>query len=190
MKQTPEELIRAVIQAIGEDPDREGLRDTPKRVVKSWKEIFGGYKADIPAILQVSFNEAYSGMVLADTIQFHSTCEHHMLPFFGVAHVAYIPSDNRVVGYSKLARLVKAYAQRLQIQERMTMQISEAMETHLKPLGSAVVLEAAHHCSRCRGVNSPNSVMQTEVLKGKFADNASTRAEFFSRIPRRVAAHI
>lgn len=186
----PEQIIRELLQAIGEDPDREGLKDTPKRVVKSWGEIFGGYNADIPKILEVSFGTEYSGMVLADTIKFHSTCEHHMLPFFGVAHVAYVPKDNRVIGYSKFGRLVKAYAQRLQIQERLTTQVAEAIMEHAKPHGSAVVMEAAHLCSRCRGLNSPDSVMQTTALRGCFETDSNTRAEFFNRIPRRKQADI
>ena len=176
------EAVREMLLAIGENPDREGLRDTPDRVIRSWAEIFSGYQQDPAAILSTTFEEVhgYDEMILLRDIPFHSTCEHHMLPFEGKAHVAYLPKD-RVVGLSKLARLVDCYARRLQIQERMTREIATAMMTHLQPLGCGVVIEAAHGCMVCRGVKKEGARMVTSTLEGDFRQPA-TRAEFMSLI--------
>lgn len=179
---TARNAIRAMLVAIGEDPDREGLKDTPDRVVRSWGEIFAGYGEDPSSILSTTFEDVngYDEMILLRDIPFHSTCEHHMLPFQGRAHVGYLPS-NRVVGLSKLARLVDCYARRLQIQERMTRDIATAMMTHLQPQGCGVVLEAEHGCMVCRGVKKEGARMVTSTLEGVFKTPA-TRAEFMSLI--------
>lgn len=180
--QSPEVVVRAMLRAMGEDPDREGLLDTPKRVVKSWSELFAGYRQDPAEILATTFGdvEGYQEMILLKAIPFHSTCEHHMLPFSGQAHVAYLPRE-RVVGLSKLARLVDCFARRLQIQERLTMEVSKAVMTHLQPHGCGVVMEAVHGCMVCRGVRKEGASMVTSSLQGSFQD-AATRAEFLSLI--------
>lgn len=178
----PKELVRGILTAIGENPDREGLLDTPKRVVKSWAEIFGGYSLDPKEILSTVFQDgACDEMVILRDINFSSTCEHHMLPFIGKAHVGYIP-NGRVVGLSKLARLVDCFGKRLQIQEKLTQQIADAIETHLQPKGTAVVIEAHHQCMSCRGVNKQNTTMITSSLTGALKSNPSARAEFLSLI--------
>lgn len=176
------EALREVLLAIGEDPDREGLRDTPDRVIRSWTEIYAGYGQDPASILATTFEDVngYDEMILLRDIPFHSNCEHHMLPFNGKAHVAYLPKD-RVVGLSKLARLVECFARRLQIQERMTRDIAEAIMTHLQPFGAGVVIEANHGCMVCRGVKKENAVMVTSTLLGDFK-NPATRAEFMALI--------
>lgn len=180
----PEENIRRVLQYIGEDPDREGLIETPKRVVKSYTEIFSGYsyktEEDIASVLKVFEDGACDEMVVVKDIEFTSYCEHHMMPFSGVAHIAYLPAG-KIIGLSKLGRILDIYARRLQIQERLTTQITTALETHLKPLGSACVIEAKHACMSCRGVKKQNSVMITSSLTGQFREPA-VRAEFFSMI--------
>jgi len=178
-----ESIIRSLykmIKYIGDDPLREGVAETPKRVVKSWETIFGGYKQDPKNILKTQFVADYDEMVVLKDIEFYSTCEHHMLPFFGKAHIAYLP-EGKVVGISKLARLVEIYARRLQIQERLTTQISEAIMQNLKPLGCGVVVEAKHFCMVCRGVEKQNSVMMTSSLVGNFRDRL-VRQEFFKLI--------
>jgi GTP cyclohydrolase I len=176
--------VREMLIAMGEDPDREGLRDTPDRVLRSWSEIYAGYKQEPSSILATTFEDVngYDEMILLKDIPFHSTCEHHMLPFSGTAHVAYLPKD-RVVGLSKLARLVDCYARRLQIQERMTREIATAMMEHLQPLGCGVVVEASHGCMVCRGVKKEGATMVTSTLEGDFRSTA-TRAEFMSLIRR------
>lgn len=178
----PEAVVRALLWAMGEDPSREGLQDTPKRVVKSWLELFAGYRQDPAEILATTFGdvEGYQEMILLKDIPFHSTCEHHMLPFSGRAHVAYLPQE-RVVGLSKLARLVDCFARRLQIQERLTMEVSKAMMRHLQPHGCGVVMEAVHGCMVCRGVRKEGASMVTSSLQGSFRE-AATRAEFLSLI--------
>lgn len=191
MKKSPDSnvyklaLVRGMLEAIGENPDREGLRDTPKRVVKSWGELFSGYGMDAAKVLGTTFDaEGYSQMVVLKDIEFYSACEHHLQTFCGKAHIAYIPGK-RVVGLSKLARLVDMFAKRLQIQERLTQQIGNAIHKHLKPKGVAVVLEAKHFCMLCRGVGKQNSVMQTSHLTGAFYDDHKCRDEFFKLIARR-----
>jgi GTP cyclohydrolase IA len=174
-------LVRQVLMMIGEDPKRHGLLDTPKRVVKSWREIYGGYRLDPKKILTRRFEKGtYDQMILVRGIEFFSTCEHHMLPFFGRAHVAYIP-DKHVVGLSKVARLVDCFARRLQIQERLTREIAEAMHTNLDAKGVGVMVEAKHFCMVCRGVQKQNSEMVTSALLGTFRDQ-TVREEFFALI--------
>ena len=174
--------LREVLLAIGEDPDREGLRDTPDRVIRSWLEIYAGYAQEPASILSTTFEEVegYDEMIVLRDIPFSSMCEHHMLPFTGLAHVGYLP-DRRVVGLSKLARLVDCFARRLQIQERMTREVAIAVMTHLKPLGCGVVLEATHACMTCRGVKKSGTRMLTSTLEGDFK-NPATRAEFLALI--------
>lgn len=180
--QSPEDVVRAMLLAMGEDPNREGLKDTPKRVVKSWGELFAGYQQDPATILATTFGdvEGYNEMILLKDIPFHSTCEHHMLPFYGKAHVAYLPIE-RVVGLSKLARLVDCFARRLQIQERLTREVALAIMKHLQPHGCGVVIEAVHGCMVCRGVRKEGALMVTSSLQGSFQD-AATRGEFLSLI--------
>jgi GTP cyclohydrolase IA len=177
-----EDIVRRQLQFIGEDPSREGLKDTPARVVRSWKELFGGYALNPAEILAREFESGdYDQMILCKNVDFFSTCEHHILPFSGVAHVAYVPAET-VVGLSKMARLVDCFARRLQIQERMTEQIADAMDENLNPRGIAVVVEAQHFCMACRGAKKQNARMVTSSLRGSFRSEASARAEFFSLI--------
>jgi GTP cyclohydrolase I len=174
-------LVRRLLKLIGEDPERPGLIETPYRVLKSWREIFGGYAEDPKEILSKDFEkDGYDQMIVCRDIEFYSTCEHHMQPFFGRAHVAYIPGD-RVVGLSKLARVVDCFARRLQIQERLTEQVATALVDHLKPKGVGVMIEAKHFCMVCRGVRKQNSSMITTSLKGCFRD-AGARSEFLAMI--------
>lgn len=181
-----ESLIRNVLVAIGDDASREGLVDTPKRVVKSWNELYGGYKMNPSEILVTTFAEAggYDEMVVLKDIDFFSTCEHHMLPFFGKAHVSYIPNE-RVVGISKLARLVECFARRLQIQEVMTEQIANAIMEHLQPKGVGVLIEAQHFCMTGRGVKKQNARMVTSALHGCLKTDSAARAEFMAICGRR-----
>lgn len=177
--QNVEHSIRDILTYLGENPDREGLVDTPKRVRKSWDRLYGGYKLTAEQILGTSFDEFgdYDEMVLLKDIDFFSTCEHHMLPFVGKAHVAYIP-DKRVVGISKLARLVEMHSRRLQIQERMTADIANDIERILHPLGVAVLVEGQHYCIKARGIEKINSIMSTSKLTGAFKNDNSCRNEF------------
>lgn len=175
-----EAIIRDMLREIGEE-EREGLLETPKRVVKSWQEIYSGYKQD-PAELFKTFDaDGCDQIVLCKDIELYSMCEHHMLPFFGVAHVAYIPS-NKVIGISKLARLVDLYSRRLQIQERIGEQVTKALMTYLAPKGAACIIEATHMCMRMRGVSKQNSTMVTSSLKGAFFSNPSARQELMQLI--------
>ncbi len=178
-----EAAIRTILAYAGDDPEREGLRGTPDRVVRAFDEHFGGYAKDPIAILQRTFEEVagYDEIVLLRDIPFVSHCEHHMAPIVGHAHVGYLP-DKRVVGISKLARVVDIFARRLQIQEKMTAEIAAAIDTVLKPRGVGVVIEAAHHCMTTRGVNKPGVTMTTSTLLGAFRDDASTRREFLALI--------
>ena len=162
--------------------NREGLVDTPSRVVNSWKEIFSGYDEDPAEVLSSTFNaEDYDGIVLLRDIEFHSTCEHHLQPFTGRAHIAYIPIE-RIVGISKLARIVDLHARRLQNQERITKGIADDLEQHLNPLGAAVIIEASHGCMKCRGVKKQNSIMTTSAMRGVFFDKNEARAELMQLI--------
>ncbi len=161
---------------------REGLSETPRRVVRSFDEIFSGYQLDSEEILDSTFNaEGYDGIVLLRDMEFHSTCEHHLQPFSGRGHIAYIPVD-KIVGISKLARLMDSHAMRLQNQERITKSIADDIETHLSPLGCAVILEAQHGCMRCRGVKKQNAVMTTSAMRGVFFEKAEARAELLQLI--------
>jgi GTP cyclohydrolase I len=178
-----EAAVRTLIRWAGDDPRREGLADTPDRVLRAYAEWFGGYAEDPVELLERTFGESggYDGMVLLRDIRFVSHCEHHMAPVLGRAHVAYLPGG-RVVGISKLTRLVDLYARRLQIQERMTAQIANALEAVLRPRGVAVVVEATHGCMATRGVHRPGAAMVTSRLLGAFRDHPETRAEFLSAI--------
>jgi GTP cyclohydrolase I len=169
------------IKFIGDDPEREGLVETPARVLKSFKTIYGGYGQDPKDVMKIFEDGKCEDMVILKDIEFFSTCEHHMLPFFGKAHIAYIP-DKCVIGISKLARLLEIYARRLQIQERICQQVTTALMEHLKPLGAACILEAQHFCMTSRGVQKQNSIMVTSSLTGEFRDNAETRSELMSLI--------
>lgn len=174
-----EDLVKKLLLAIGDDPAREGLIDTPKRVVKSWKEIFGGYKIDPKSVLGTTFESAgYDQVVICKQIEMFSTCEHHMIPFYGTVHIGYIP-QKRVVGLSKLARLVEVFSRRLQIQEKMTQQIADTLNDVLKPAGVIVVVKARHLCMCARGVGKQHSEMVTSAIHGAFKDPAA-RSEFFS----------
>jgi GTP cyclohydrolase IA len=176
------ELIREILRRIGEDPDREGLQKTPDRIVRSWKEIYGGYTQRAEDVLVTQFQaEQYDEMVLLRDIEFFSTCEHHMLPFHGKAHIAYLP-NNKIVGLSKLARLTDVYARRLQVQERLTYQIATALERVIKPKGVAVMIEAMHQCMCSRGVRKPKGTMVTSCLLGAFKENPASRNEFLALI--------
>ena len=178
-----EEAVRTLIRWAGDDPGREGLIDTPARVVRSYEEFFQGYGADPREVLERTFEEVegYDEIVLLRDIRFESHCEHHMAPIIGKAHVAYLP-HRRVVGISKLARLVEAYAKRLQIQEKMTAQIAGAIDEILQPNGTAVVIEAAHQCMTTRGVHKSGVTMVTSRMLGAFRDNGETRREFLAMI--------
>jgi GTP cyclohydrolase I len=178
-----EAAVRTLIRWAGDDPAREGLRETPARVVRSYEEFFRGYLADPADVLRRTFEETdgYDEMVVLKDIRFESHCEHHMVPILGKAHVAYLP-NRRVIGISKLARLVEAYAKRLQIQEKMTAQIANALQDVLQPQGVAVVIEAAHQCMTTRGVHKPGVTMITSRMTGAFRNDPSTRREFLSII--------
>ena len=173
--------VREVIAAIGDDPDREGLRGTPERVARMYAELFDGLRADPKELLSVGFEVGHDEMVILKDIPFYSVCEHHFMPFHGVAAVGYIP-DGRVVGLSKLARLVDAYARRPQIQEQLTGQIADTLMEALRPDGVAVVIEAEHLCMTARGVKKPGSRMVTSATRGLFRKSDVTRAEFLSLV--------
>lgn len=173
--------IKDIIRYLGENPEREGLKQTPNRVVKSWDTLYGGYKQKPEDILKTQFYDGRCDeIVLLKDIEFYSTCEHHMLPFFGKVHIGYIPSQT-VVGISKLARLVEIYSRRLQIQERMTEQIADALMNILKPQGVYVIVEAKHFCMVSRGVSKQNSIMKTSAIRGVF-QNQEARSEFLELI--------
>ncbi len=178
-----EDIVVRMIEFIGEDPKREGLVNTPERVVRSWRELFCGYSLDPKEIVGAPHfkSDGYDEIILLDNIEFTSVCEHHCLPFFGRAHVAYIP-NGKIVGISKLARLVDCFSRRLQIQERITRQVADTIDQVLKPRGVAVVLEARHFCMLCRGVEKQNSVMRTSAVIGLFKEDPKARSEFFSMI--------
>jgi len=181
----PQDLVKGILEHIEPDQKnglREGLKNTPKRVVESWDEIYSGYNKNPKEILDATFNgEGYDGIVLLKDVEFYSTCEHHLLAFTGKAHVAYIPTD-KIVGISKLARLVEVYAKRLQNQERITTQVADALIDHLKPLGAAVIIEASHSCMGCRGVKKNHAIMTTSAMRGVFFDKAEARAELMQLI--------
>ena len=177
-----ENAVRTLLQYLESDPNREGLLDTPKRVIDSWDEVFSGYTTNAETILQATFNaEGYDGIVLLSNIEFHSTCEHHLQPFNGKAHVAYIPVE-RIVGISKLARIVDHHALRLQNQERITNNVANDLVEHLNPLGAAVIIQASHGCMRCRGVRKQNAIMTTSAMRGVFFDKQEARNELMQLI--------
>jgi len=177
------EAVKLLLEGIGEDAGREGLRETPDRIARMYGEICGGMDADAGAILSKTFSTEKTEMVLEKDIVFYSMCEHHMLPFFGKAHIAYIP-DGKIVGLSKLARCVEAYARRLQLQERMTEQIAEAVMEHLSPKGVMVLTEAEHLCMSMRGVKKPGSKTVTYAAKGVFQEDMQLQQNFFRMLER------
>src|SRR6186997_659313 len=179
-----QDLIRKLLADLGEDPAREGLRDTPKRVEKAYRFLTSGYEADIDQVLNNAlFVVDYSEMVIVKDIDFYSLCEHHLLPFFGKCHIAYIPSS-RVIGLSKIPRLVDVFSRRLQVQERLTSEIADTIREKIGPLGVAVVIEATHLCMSMRGVQKQNSFAVTSAMLGAFRNNARTRMEFLELIRR------
>jgi len=184
-RETAEDAVRTLIRWAGDDPGREGLRDTPARVVRAYEEFFAGYLEDPVQILSRTFSEVdgYDEMIVMNDIRFESHCEHHMVPIIGKAHVAYLP-DRRVVGISKLARLVDIYAKRLQIQEKMTVQIADTLNDVLQPKGVAVVIEASHQCMTTRGVHKPGASLVTSRMLGAFRSDSTTRREFLTMIGR------
>ena len=180
-----ENAVQTLLEYIEDDVKREGLKDTPSRVINSWEEVFAGYNLSAADVLDSTFNaEGYDGIVLLRDIEFHSTCEHHMQPFTGRAHVAYIPTD-RIVGISKLARIVDLHARRLQNQERITKDVADDLEEHLSPLGCAVIIEATHGCMQCRGVKKQNAIMTTSAMRGVFFDRSEARSELMQLIRSR-----
>ncbi|NUQ83856.1 MAG: GTP cyclohydrolase I FolE [Anaerolineales bacterium] len=177
-------LVSNLIKALGEDPQREGLKNTPHRVARMYTELLGGYDMDPERVVNGAlFNISYDEMVLVRDIEFYSLCEHHMLPFLGRAHVAYIPAG-MVIGLSKIPRIVDMYARRLQVQERMTRQIADFLQKNLQPQGVAVVVEAVHLCSMMRGVKKHDARMTTSAMHGAFRANLATRQEFLDNISR------
>jgi GTP cyclohydrolase I len=179
---TYEELVAETLRRLGEDPDREGLKKTPERVAKSMMWLTGGYRIDPMELLnRAIFTEPHESMVLVRDIEIYSMCEHHLLPFFGKAHIAYIP-DGRIIGLSKLARLVDVFARRLQVQERLSDEIADAMQCTLKPLGVGIVIECYHLCMMMRGVQKQNSRTVTSAVRGVFRDDQKTRDEFLGLV--------
>jgi len=185
MSQVIEEAVRSILREIGEDPSREGLVKTPDRVARAYSFLTKGYEEDPKTVINGAlFVEDYSEMIIMRDLDFFSLCEHHLLPFFGKAHVAYIPKRH-IVGISKLARLVEVYARRLQVQERMTNQVANTLMEELDPHGVGVVIEAEHLCMRMRGVEKQNSVVTTSTMLGIFRSHQETRQEFINLLPRR-----
>jgi GTP cyclohydrolase I len=176
-----EKAIKSILKAIGEDPSREGLRDTPRRIAEMYADIFSGLEADPRQVLTTGFDEGHHEMVIIKDIPFYSMCEHHLLPFFGLVHVGYIP-NGRIVGASKLPRAVDILAKRPQLQERLTSQIAEAVEEVLRPKGVGVVIKAEHMCMTMRGVKKPGAKIVTSAMRGNFRSRPATRAEFMSLI--------
>jgi len=182
-----EQAVSKLLTAIGENPEREGLKLTPRRVARMYSELFSGYRLDAEAMINDAlFNISYDEMVLVRDIEFYSMCEHHILPFMGRVHVAYIP-DGKVLGLSKIPRIVDMYARRLQVQERMTRQVADYLRDLLKPQGVAVVVEAVHLCSMMRGVKKHDARMTTSAMHGAFRANLATRQEFLDNISRGAA---
>ncbi len=181
-----EAAVRELLLAVGEDPDRDGLRETPARVARAFREMFGGLYTDPDAVLDKTFDEGHDELVLVKQIPMYSTCEHHLVAFHGMAHVGYIPgADGRVTGLSKLARVVDLYAKRPQVQERLTAQIADAIMRKLEPRGVIVVVEAEHMCMAMRGVRKPGAVTTTSAVRGLFKTNNASRAEALELILRK-----
>lgn len=183
-KEKIERAVTLILEAIGEDVEREGLQGTPRRVANMYEEIFAGINVEPREFLQVSFTEFHDELVLVKDIPIYSLCEHHLLPFYGKAHVAYIPRGGKVVGISKLARVAETYARRPQLQERLTSQIADCINENLKPFGVGVVIEAEHMCMTMRGIKKPGSTTVTSAVRGLFETRSETRAELFSLIMR------
>jgi GTP cyclohydrolase IA len=180
-----EELVRELLIEIGEDPDREGLLGSPARVAESWAFLTKGYSDDLHRVVNSAiFTQNSDNMVILRDIEIYSTCEHHLLPFYGRCHIGYIPQDGRVLGISKLARLVEMYARRLQLQERLTDQVAQAIMETLQPEGVGIIIEARHLCMMMRGVEKQNSMMTTSAVLGSFHNSVATRSEFLSLINR------
>jgi GTP cyclohydrolase I len=171
--------VREILLALGEDPDREGLRDTPARIARMYEEMFSGLHSDPASVLKKRFVEKYDEMVLVKDITFDSVCEHHLLPFFGKAHVAYLP-NGKIVGLSKLARVVEIVSRRPQVQERMTEEIADLVMNQLDAQGAGVIIEASHTCMSIRGIRKPGSICTTSAMRGVFRANLTTRSEFLS----------
>jgi len=181
-----EAAVRELLLAVGEDPDRSGLKDTPARVARAFREMFAGLYTDPDAVLDTTFDEEHNELILVRQIPMYSTCEHHLVAFHGVAHLGYIPgADGRVTGLSKLARLIDLYAKRPQVQERLTAQIADAMVRKLKPRGVIVVIEAEHLCMAMRGVRKPGSITTTSAVRGQFKTDEASRAEALELMLRR-----
>jgi GTP cyclohydrolase I len=179
-----EQAVRQILRAVGEDPDREGLQNTPERIARAYEELLSGYRQDpVELINNALFDVDYQDMVLVRDIEFFSLCEHHMLPFMGRAHVAYIP-QGKVIGLSKIPRIVDLFSRRLQVQERMTRQISDFLCSSLNPIGAGVVVEALHMCATMRGVKKHDARMTTSTMVGSFRTNLATRQEFLDSISR------
>lgn len=174
-------LVKELLSEIGEDPSREGLMETPERVAKSFEKLYGGYKEDPKEIITSFDNEGYDEMVIAKDIEFYSMCEHHMLPFFGKAHVGYVP-DTKIIGLSKMPRLVEVFSRRLQNQERLTKQIADTLNDVLGPKGVGVIIEASHFCMMARGVEKQSCKMTTSSFTGLFLKDSRTRSEFLNLI--------
>jgi GTP cyclohydrolase I len=172
-----EKAVREILLAIGEDPDREGLKETPKRVSKMYEEVFSGLSVDPQELVTIFETEGHEEMVILRDIPFYSMCEHHLLPFYGKAHIAYIPTKERLSGLSKLARVVEAVSRRPQLQERITTQVADTLMKTLKPYGVLVIVEAEHLCMTMRGVKKPGSKMTTSAVRGVFQDKETTRME-------------
>ncbi|HEX6386929.1 MAG TPA: GTP cyclohydrolase I FolE [Anaerolineae bacterium] len=187
-KEAIEAAVRTILENVGEDPEREGLQRTPHRVAKMYDEILAGYHVDpVELVNDALFDVEYDEMIIVKDIEYFSLCEHHMLPFYGRAHVAYVPSD-KIIGLSKIPRIVEMFARRLQVQERMTQQIAELIEAVLQPQGVAVVVEGAHMCSMMRGVKKEHPRMVTSAMLGSFKENPMTRNEFMEHLRRPGAA--
>ncbi len=183
-----QDLVRQLLKALGEDPTREGLADTPKRVAKALEFLTSGYQANVDDVINNAlFTVDYSEMVIVKDVDFYSLCEHHLLPFFGKCHIAYIPS-NKVIGLSKIPRIVDVFSRRLQVQERLTNQIADTLRDKIAPLGVAVVVEATHLCMSMRGVQKQNSLAVTSAMHGAFRDNTRTRMEFLELLQLRRTA--
>jgi GTP cyclohydrolase IA len=176
-----EAALRALLRAVGEDPDRDGLRDTPRRIADMYAEIFAGLHTDPAALLDVTFFDEHEEMVVLRDVRFESMCEHHLLPFYGFAHIGYIP-HGRIVGISKLARAVEVLAQRPQVQERLTSQIADLLMERLRPKGVGVILVAEHQCMTMRGIRKPGSQVVTSAMRGGFREREATRLEFLSLV--------
>lgn len=175
------EIIRRQLEYIGENPDREGLIDTPERIIKMWKEIYAGYSMKVEDILTTFSADGYNQIILLKDIEFYSMCEHHNVPFYGKVHVAYLPGE-KIVGISKLARLVDMYSKRMQIQERIGEQVTDALMKYLQPKGAACIIEASHLCMKMRGVEKQNSIMVTSSMRGAFLNNESLKQELLNLI--------